>query len=62
MMADYCTHSQASRKRRVAEEVRRRDGRCRVSGEEAPIMERGYNMGGLEVAHIYPLAYARDVS
>ncbi|KAJ6460574.1 hypothetical protein C8R45DRAFT_1029410 [Mycena sanguinolenta] len=41
----------------VRADVRRRDGRCRVTGQAAPFRERGINYKGLQVAHIYPLGW-----
>ncbi|KAF8586920.1 hypothetical protein K439DRAFT_1339463, partial [Ramaria rubella] len=41
-------------------EVRIRDLRCRVTGDEAPLRGRGRNFKGLEVAHIFPIGWLSE--
>ncbi|KAF7333228.1 HNHc domain-containing protein [Mycena sanguinolenta] len=47
-----------TRRASVRNQVRLRDGQCRVTGQPAPLRNRGgRNYRGLQVAHIYPLAW-----
>ncbi|GBE85889.1 hypothetical protein SCP_0804130 [Sparassis crispa] len=50
------------RSNKTRKTVRCRDKRCVVTGEEALRRNRGYNFTGLEVAHIFPLAFTGDAT
>ncbi|KAJ6470143.1 hypothetical protein DFH09DRAFT_1221229 [Mycena vulgaris] len=47
-----------SRKDETRNSARSRDLMCRATGQIAPAGSRGYNFSGLEVAHVFPLAWA----
>ncbi|KAJ7806058.1 hypothetical protein B0H13DRAFT_1929802 [Mycena leptocephala] len=43
-------------------DVRVRDMRCRITGDETPQRDRGANFMGLEVAHVFPLGEVEQFS